>query len=82
MEQQKYDCGIEVKKDTYLSLDQRGRDGVIYDYLDVIYKRINAIEVKDKADAKRATYVGGIAGFFGGATTVIMYFLSKFFFSH
>lgn len=72
-------CGIEIKKDTFIQLDQLGRDGVLYDYLDVIYKRISTVENKDKADSRKAVIVGGVAGFFGGASTVITYLLSKLF---
>jgi hypothetical protein len=72
-------CGIEIQKDTFISLDQKGRDGVLYDYLDVIYKRVSKLDKDATTDSKKAVYVGGIAGFFGGASTVLAYLFSRLF---
>lgn len=59
-------CGVEISRETFTTLPQAGRDGVLYDYLDVIYKKVQKLESQKRVDTKKAYAVAGVAGLVGG----------------
>lgn len=68
-------CGLEIKKDTFLELDEKGQRAVLYDYLDHVVKKLDAIEKKEKTDYKEMMGMGAVFGFIGGVMAVIGKFL-------
>lgn len=62
--------GLEIKKDTFLSLDEEGQRAVLYDYMDHVVKKLDAMEKKEKTDHKTQMGVGAIFGFLGGLIAI------------
>ncbi len=71
-------CGVNITKKSFESLDSKGRDSIIFDCIMTLTKDVSDIKEQSKIDAKKATAVGGVAGFFGGAITVLSYIVAKF----
>ncbi len=62
--------GLEIKKDTFLELDEQGQRSVLYDYLDYTKRKLDAMEKKEKADHKTQMGVGAVFGFLGGLIAI------------
>lgn len=69
------DNGLEIKKDTFIALDQKGQNAVIYDYLNYLKVKIDKHELRERIDKREIMLVAGLFGFLGGAVSV----LAKFF---
>lgn len=67
-----------ITRETFDAMNQKGRDGVLFDLSNSIYERVTILEDKDKSDTKAATKAGAIAGFIGGAGTVASLLGAKF----
>jgi hypothetical protein len=63
--------GLEIKKETFVKLDEAGRSEVLYDYLDYMKTKLDALEQKDRADQTKMIAVGGVFGFVGGLMAVL-----------
>lgn len=63
--------GIEIKKETFVKMDEAGRSEVLFDYLDHMMKKLERLEQKEKTDHTQAVAIGGIFGFVGGMVAVL-----------
>ena len=59
-------CGIEIKKDTFLLMDDSSKDAVMFDYLDYMKKKLDKIERNVEEDKRKQYAIAGIAGTVGG----------------
>lgn len=64
-------CGLEIKKDTFLDLDEHGQRSVLFDYMDYMKKKLDSLEKKEAIVHKEAIAIGGIFGFIGGALAMV-----------
>lgn len=69
------DNGLEIKKDTFIALDQKGQNAVIYDYLNYLKVKIDKHELRERIDKREIMLVAGLFGFLGGAVSVLAKFL-------
>jgi hypothetical protein len=58
--------GLEIKKDTFLKLDEEGQRSVLYDYLNHMTKKLEKLEEKKSTEYRELMTVGGLFGFLGG----------------
>lgn len=58
--------GLEIKKDTFLKLNEEGQRAVLYDYLNHMTKKLEKLEEKKSTEYRELIAVGGIFGFLGG----------------
>lgn len=65
------DNGLEIKKDTFIALDQKGQNAVIYDYLNYLKVKIDKHELRERIDKREIMLVAGLFGFLGGAVSVL-----------
>ena len=64
-------CGIEISRDTFKQLDSEDRDAVIFDCLKTVTQDIKEIKEKERVEAKKLMWFGGICGFCGGVLAVL-----------
>ena len=67
--------GLEIKKDTFLSLDEKGQRAVLYDYMNYVVKKLEIIETKEKSNYREYMGMGAVFGFIGGVLAVVGKFL-------
>lgn len=73
------ECGIEIKKDTFLAMDDQSKDAVLFDYLDYLKKKVDKID-KVAEDTKKKQYaIAGIGGVVGGFLAMTGKFLVDIF---
>jgi hypothetical protein len=63
--------GLEIKKETFVKLDQEGQSEILFDYLDYMKTKLDNLEEKKQADHTQLVAVGGIFGFLGGLIAVL-----------
>lgn len=63
--------GMEIKKDTFVKLDEKGRSEILFDYLDYMIKKLDNMERKESRVQTEAIAVGGVFGFLGGMIAIM-----------
>lgn len=59
-------CGIEIKKDSFLLMDTKAKEAVMFDYLDYMKKKLDKLEQVGMEERKKQYAIAGIAGVIGG----------------